>query len=143
MEVRTYRGTCQEHEICVNGPGQEGNWSTGNAIQAFCVAANAFTAEAGVEPTDLSGTTVTSLLTSTDMQRPFTGARIDVEAESRTSDGEEKVVSSKDCEKCVSLTTEKLPSNTTSFLLSETWIMGKEMIASSVIGLILMMIIAH
>ena len=142
VEVTAYNRTCEDQEICVNGPGREGDWSTGSGITAYCVNTSAFVASTDAELADLSGTTLTALLTSPDMRTPFMGSRIDVETEVRTSDGEEKGAVSKECVQCVSLTTEKLSSNTTSIMLSETWVMGREMALSSVIGVLLMIALA-
>lgn len=141
-EVSTYNGTCDDKEICVNGPGQEGDWSKGVTITALCIKTDAFVAPNDAKLLEFSGTTLTTLLTSPDMKTPLMGVKIDVEAEFGTSDGTPRHIVSKECSNCLSLTTEKLESNTTSTVLSEAWMEVRAMSIASIAGSILMVILA-
>lgn len=140
VEVIPYKGVCNDHEICVNSEGQEGDWSSGSSITAFCISTDAFVAPTDEHLMDLSGATLTTLLTSPDMQSPLMGAKIDVETEVTSSDGVDKQGVSKGCDHCLSLTTNNFEGNTTSIAVSESWMMIRAAALSSVAGIFLMII---
>lgn len=142
VEVVAYRGSCGDHEICVNSEGREGDWSSGSSITAFCISTDALVASTDEDLIDLSGTTLTALLTSPDMTTPLKSANIDIKTEVSSSNGTIQHGIEKDCVQCLSVTTNKLVANTTSIALSETWLMARAVTLASMAGVLIMIILA-
>ncbi len=111
MVETTYAGSCNDREICINGLKQETNDPVEPSAIAICVKMDAFTAANEALVPDMSGATLTTLLTSPDMESLLMGGAVEIETESVTQDGHEQKGSGKGCLNCTSLTTEELPSS--------------------------------
>ena len=126
MEENVYFGSCADREICIDGRMRRPNDPDGPGLTAFCINMDAFSAANEPILPDGSNITLTTLLTSADMQTPLMGDRIDIETDVIASTGQEEKPQVQECLNCTSLTTEELtlPFGLDFWAWLELWTLG-------------------